>query len=157
MKVCRICQQPKPNEEYNRNSESKDGLHLYCRACTRLRQNSDYKKRTLEQRIAANTRKKKYQIELREWIAAEVKKDGCCICGEPDPVCLDFHHVVQEEKTDWVYRLISLNSRRKLEVELQKCAVVCSNCHRKIHAGIVKNPVDKRLKDIKVPMSKANT
>lgn len=156
MKVCRVCQQSKPSEEYNRNSESKDGLHLYCRACLRIKRNEWYRN-SASQREAAKLRNKKYQIELREWIASEVKKGGCCICGEPDPACLDFHHVVQEEKTDWVYRLISLNSRRKLEVELQKCAVVCSNCHRKIHAGIVKNPVDKRLKDIKVPMSKTNT
>ena len=156
MKLCRRCQQPKPSNEYNRNSDYKDGLHLYCRTCTRLRQNFDYKKRTPEQKIASNTRKRKYQIELREWISNEVKKDGCCLCGESNPICLDFHHVIQEEKSDWIHRLISLNSRKKLEIELRKCAVVCSNCHRKIHAGIINNPVDKQLKDVKVPSAKTN-
>ncbi len=154
MKVCVKCNLEKSTEEYPRSKDYKDGIRSFCRACHNEYKKQYYKSCSIEQKEAAKARNRKYQIELREWISNEVKKDGCCLCGESNPICLDFHHVIQEEKSDWIHRLISLNSRKKLEIELRKCAVVCSNCHRKIHAGIIENPIDKQLKDVKVPSAK---
>jgi hypothetical protein len=146
----------KPVEEYPRREKTKDNLRAFCRPCHNEYKKQYYKSCSFEQKEAAKARNRKYQIELREWISNEVKKGGCCLCGESNPICLDFHHVIQDEKSDWIHRLISQNSRKKLEIELRKCAVVCSNCHRKIHAGILKNPIDMQLKDVKVPSAKNN-
>ena len=58
------------------------------------------------------------------------RKDKICIkCGETRYYLFDFHHRNPEEK-DYS---ISDHSRAKLETikaEIDKCDVLCANCHR---------------------------
>ncbi len=63
-----------------------------------------------------------------------MKSVGCACCGEKDVVCLDFHHYDPLEKE---FNMSSALTKpvSKLIEEAAKCVVVCSNCHRKIHAG----------------------
>lgn len=58
---------------------------------------------------------------------------GCVICGETDPCCLEFHHLDPTEKELQVSE--QHNNLGRVLKEINKCIVVCSNCHRKIHAG----------------------
>ena len=64
----------------------------------------------------------------------EFKSSGCVLCGETDIRCLDLHHVEPKTKTCSVSMLRSI-SESKLEDELDKCVVLCANCHRKTHDG----------------------
>jgi len=53
---------------------------------------------------------------------------------------LDFHHIDPKTRcfglsTDELYR-----SWKTIMAELKKCFIVCSNCHREIHAGLIKLP-----------------
>ena len=61
---------------------------------------------------------------------------GCQVCGEHDPVCLDFHHKDPSTKE---FNLASSNQSKmatsRLVAEIMKCHVLCSNCHRKVHSG----------------------
>ena len=70
-------------------------------------------------------------------IVAVAKRDGCKYCDECAPCCLDFHHVAGKDFT-----IGAINRRgwavERLEREIRKCTVVCSNCHRKLHAGLLK-------------------
>ncbi|AMO42802.1 HNH endonuclease [Cyanophage S-RIM50] len=62
----------------------------------------------------------------------------CIECGEADPVVIDFHHLDATEKEDGVSRLIWNNSSLdKIKTEIDKCVCLCSNCHRRVHAGTV--------------------
>lgn len=61
----------------------------------------------------------------------------CSFCEENEPCCLDFHHLNPKEKEFNVSILTIYGSIKKLKNELKKCIPVCSNCHRKIHAGII--------------------
>lgn len=61
---------------------------------------------------------------------------GCKYCSETDPCCLDFHHKNSEAKEHNVSTMAhDAASIARLESEASKCDIVCSNCHRKIHAG----------------------
>lgn len=60
---------------------------------------------------------------------------GCRACGEKAIVCLDFHHVDAATKDRAVGHV---GSTRALEREIAKCAVLCANCHRKAHAGLIR-------------------
>jgi NAD-dependent dihydropyrimidine dehydrogenase PreA subunit len=62
------------------------------------------------------------------------KKDKCVSCGEAEKVCLDFHHL--RDKVDVINKLVKRGSMKNLEKEIDKCVVLCANCHRKLHAGI---------------------
>jgi hypothetical protein len=58
----------------------------------------------------------------------------CKECGEAHPACLDFHHEDPAEKDLAIASAISKGwSIRRLEAEVAKCRVLCSNCHRRHH------------------------
>lgn len=65
----------------------------------------------------------------------------CEKCGENDGSCLDFHHVDPDKKLDVVSKLRMFKA--KLKEELKKCIVLCSNCHRKLHAKEKQNNQNK--------------
>ena len=68
-----------------------------------------------------------------------VKKDGCKICGEKEICTLDYHHLSDKEEN--VAKLLRGGSLKKVKEEIEKCVVLCANCHRKLHAGILTYPV----------------
>lgn len=62
------------------------------------------------------------------------KKQGCSLCSETDPVTLDAHHL--KDKTFNVGTASGGGySPAAVAAELAKCVCICSNCHRKVHAG----------------------
>lgn len=66
-----------------------------------------------------------------------VKEWKCCICGYARcKRALEFHHVEPHEK-DFVIAAAYTVSFARLKRELEKCVLVCANCHREIHAGLV--------------------
>lgn len=74
----------------------------------------------------------KKKVLRNKAIADEAKSGGCVLCGESRLPCLDFHHT--DEKTDSINLLVQRHkSVERLEAEIAKCIVVCSNCHRLIH------------------------
>lgn len=60
-------------------------------------------------------------------------RNPCFLCGEDDPLVLEFDHI--EDKSADVSRLINGEAPwTAVQRELTKCAVLCSNCHkRKTH------------------------
>jgi hypothetical protein len=80
-------------------------------------------------------RSKVYQRnELRARAARYKVQAGCCVCGESEPGCLDFHHRDGDEKERSISKMISYySSWNRIEAEIRKCDVLCANCHRKEH------------------------
>src|ERR1700722_18823321 len=61
----------------------------------------------------------------------------CELCPESESCCLDFHHKDPEQKDLAVAEAVRNGwSIKRLKTEIAKCAVLCANCHRKVHAGI---------------------
>lgn len=70
----------------------------------------------------------------------------CCICGfDKFQSALEFHHVNPEEKSFGIggSNAATKNLEDQLQ-EAQKCILVCANCHRGIHEGLVKIPLNWR-------------
>ena len=81
-------------------------------------------------------RKRKHRIrkELLEY--KETLK--CEKCGEDSTCCLDFHHKNPKRKEIEISEAISVGwGIKRIKKEIEKCMVLCSNCHRKVHSGIV--------------------
>lgn len=67
---------------------------------------------------------------------AKVKEArGCLYCSETDPVALDFHHREPELKSFNLSNPPTGITVGTWEDEVDKCDVLCANCHRKLHAG----------------------
>jgi predicted HNH restriction endonuclease len=56
----------------------------------------------------------------------------CRICGYDNHVALEFHHIDPREKG---FEISDVQAWARIVEELKKCELVCSNCHREIHAG----------------------
>lgn len=79
----------------------------------------------------------KITAELRDKCNQIKHNKGCFYCPETEPVCLDFHHKDKQTKKQNISVMIGSHwSWDKIQTEMDKCIIVCSNCHRKLHAGI---------------------
>jgi 5-methylcytosine-specific restriction endonuclease McrA len=67
----------------------------------------------------------------------------CTDCGEDDPVTLEFDHL--EDKVFDISRGLRERPWKAVQDEIDKCEVVCANCHRRrtarrlgsVRAGLV--------------------
>ena len=80
------------------------------------------------------------QYRLRQWIKDKANflravnlLGGQCSCGESDIATLDFHHLDPNQKEFSVAVLLRSSDWGKIETELKKCQLKCSNCHRRLH------------------------
>jgi hypothetical protein len=62
---------------------------------------------------------------------------GCSNCGEKDPIVLDFHHREKEQKSKRLKgkfgfkRSFPAFGWKALTEEIEKCDILCANCHRR--------------------------
>lgn len=82
-----------------------------------------------------NKEKQKAAIKARVQLVRDkfldyLQEHPCVDCGESDPVVLEFDHI-SDDKAYNISRLLSGYSWDKVLVEMNKCEVVCCNCHRR--------------------------
>ena len=78
--------------------------------------------------------KRRQSIRLK---AIEYKGGKCSICGYDKCVeALEFHHLDSSGKDFGISDKGYTRSWEKVKEELDKCLLVCANCHREIHAGL---------------------
>ena len=128
MKECTRCKIQQPLGNFRVRSNGR--IISMCDGCRRKSQQASYYKH----HQTNLDRTKNNKINYKTWYNRIKEKLSCCICGENDPSCLDFHHLDVGEKEINVGELRS-SGKQKLIEEINKCSCVCANCHRKIHAG----------------------
>lgn len=126
MKECSSCHQQREEADF---AERKGKLQSYCIECNRLYQKQYYK----DNKDKALARKEWHRQQHRlKW--DEFKKTlKCSRCPENHPACLDFHHLDPNEKEFNLASAFVSHGVKKTMKELEKCIVLCSNCHRKLH------------------------
>lgn len=114
-KICSKCGKELPIDQFNWRDKSKGTRRADCKIC-----HSSYMKQ-------------KYQEKKN--IVQELKSQcKCAKCGEDRGYVLEYHHINPEEKENTIARLTSNNyTLDKVYDEIQKCIVLCSNCHREFH------------------------
>jgi predicted HNH restriction endonuclease len=113
MHKCPRCKQDKDDGEFYYR---KDGGRLtsYCKSCNTLA------KREVERRI---------KHQCIEYLGGK-----CSVCGyNKNDAALDFHHKDPSQK-DFSISHARSTKFETLIPELDKCILVCSNCHREIHS-----------------------
>lgn len=98
-------------------------------------------KRTYKDRAQYNIQavaKRRRKIKV---MAIEYKGGKCCVCGYDKYVgALDFHHLDEKSKNFDLSTKGLTRSWDRTKTEVDKCILVCANCHREIHAGLVQLP-----------------
>ena len=77
----------------------------------------------------------KRRKKIKDWFNDYKFKLKCSKCGESHPATLDFHHKKEKSKginfmTHWGY------AKDTIKKEIDKCEVLCANCHRKLHHNL---------------------
>jgi len=127
-KVCNHCGLEKDEAEFNwrykalgiRNPACRDYHHAfnkdYYEGDAKERHLQQVKKRTEAAREAA-----------REFVYQYLLRHPCEVCGEADPRVLEFHHVGAKDMA--ITRMVAGGwSSRRIQSEIDKCQVLCSNC-----------------------------
>lgn len=130
-KICGICKLEKAVECFSFKNKKKGILQTICKQCNKLYQ----KKHFQENKDYYLSKARTFKRDQKEIFKRFKQTLKCSRCGEDDTCCLDFHHLNPGEKETSISKAIGSGwSFKKLETELNKCIVLCSNCHRKEHA-----------------------
>lgn len=113
-KKCSICLVEKTLDNYFTNGRRKDGTpyyQSYCKVCAYLKQR-DYL-RNIKQK------------------AVNIKGGKCQVCGYDKCLsAMDFHH---RDMTEKEFDISTAKNFAVIEKEIEKCDLLCSNCHRELH------------------------
>jgi len=127
MRICTKCKKSQPNKEFfvlaRTTKADRKRYKSWCRLCENAR-----------------LRKKNKQIRKRNraFLDNYKRTHKCLICPENDHSCLEFHHVNEKKgKTDraamWAQKSYSI---KRLKEMCEECALICANCHRKVHYAV---------------------
>lgn len=114
---CTCCGETITIENASIHNRKKGSYRPICKECKKIRDLEYQEKRVATQKA----------------ITKERKKEGCCCCGDKRHYVLDFHHVDPKTKVERVSHMIGRYSTDSIIKEMDKCVLLCSNCHRKFH------------------------
>ena len=84
----------------------------------------------------------RYKNQMQRWIkrkakAIEYKGGKCELCGfKGHQAVFDFHHIDPDNKSfNWTKT--RLQTWKRVIEELDKCMLLCANCHRILHSNIL--------------------
>lgn len=130
-KQCTKCGEWKDEEEFNWRWKALGKRHAECRECHKITKGSYYEKNK-EKYIAGVMLSKTARREAaRQFIYDYLAAHSCVECGESDPVVLEFHHVRGKKREAISMLATAGSSAQVIREEIEKCEVLCSNCHRR--------------------------
>ena len=129
-RTCTKCFLQKPIEEFGWKDRTINKRHAVCKECTAKRSSAWYYQNREHhiQNVAANS--KSYRAQAGKYVYQYLSTHPCVDCGETDPVVLEFHHLGNKEAD--VASLVGRgHSLEKIIKEIEKCEVLCGNCHKR--------------------------
>lgn len=133
-KTCSSCKQTKPITFYNKYKRSQDGYDYRCKECSK-QSNKNWYNNNWDKKMSQQRDRTKLLVEQ---VRNYKQSFGCNFCDEDEPICLELHHL---DPTDKEINPSNMACRgwswERMQRELSKCIVLCSNCHKKVHAGLL--------------------
>ncbi len=113
VKTCIRCQQTKPLCDFYPKPRKSGGVTCYCKPCFNVYTTERFRRRKRQ--------------------AVAYLGGRCADCGGIFPYYVyDFHHLDPSQK-DVQFTVLRRRSWAAIRMELDKCALLCANCHRIRH------------------------
>ena len=114
LKKCYLCNEIKPLDDFDNNSQKWHGKQNLCRSCSYIA-------------------KLKREDSNRADMNALKEAQGCMICGyNEDGSKLHFHHRDKGTKLFNIGKAMTYGPK-KLQEEIDKCDLLCASCHKTHH------------------------
>lgn len=122
--ICHLCKKEKSPEDFYARNKNGKLIRGECKECAQ----KDRKKRMIKFKQAC----------------VDHKGGSCQICGYCRCLrSMDFHHIDPSKKDFAISDMrFGYNVTEVVKKELDKCVLVCRNCHGEVHEGLVDCPVD---------------
>ena len=126
---CTKCDKELEDKDFPFRNKKNNLRHKTCKYCQRIKIKAHYENNKSEYLIRAKNKNKEISQEIKLLIES-VKNVPCSDCGQLFHHCaMDFDHV-RGQKVESVSFLKKFHSISKIKKEIEKCEVVCANCHR---------------------------
>lgn len=154
---CSKCQDYKSIDEFNKNNRNRFGLKTHCNGCRKSYRdenseeiNRRKRKSYEDNRDEIRASQSEYRERNRDEILKQMRKrharqkswanalfgNICARCGYGEfQSGLEFHHVNPDEKDESPNMAINSGDKKRIRYELDKCIMLCRNCHMTFHAG----------------------
>ena len=126
---CARCQLIKPASSFNWRRRAIGQRDTYCRPCRADYHHEHYVKNREKYIAQANSRANALAVERLGYLLEYFASHPCRDCGETDPIVLEFDH-----RGDKLFNIGSELRHRNwpsILAEIEKCEVVCANCHKR--------------------------
>lgn len=113
----------KNKQDFYIKNKNKDGLESICKECKIKKTKDPIYQANKKQKLSEN------RSVVNDYLWNIYSNSKCEHCGISDPLILDFDHIVPEEKS------FTISERKdlpvdKLKKEIDKCRILCCNCHQ---------------------------
>lgn len=128
MKTCSKCKQDLPLTKFNKKANRKDGLQTFCRECNRVRSRQYYAENRDKHIVNTGVHRDKYRLQAQEYVMSILSESCCADCRTKNIIVLEFDHVAEKEN-NISSMVASACSISRIKKEIEKCEIVCRNCH----------------------------
>jgi hypothetical protein len=126
---CGRCGEVKPIESFNWRRRAIGQRDNMCRACRAAYHHEHYSANKIRYITQARERKRALALERTEWLLRYFEDHPCQDCGETDAIVLEFDH--RRDKAFNIGSVLPYRNWESILAEIEKCDVVCANCHRR--------------------------
>jgi hypothetical protein len=128
LRCCR-CGETKSAEEFAWRRRRKLQRDTFCRSCRSAYGKEHYAANRQKYIDQARAQKQRLCRERTAYLIEYFKAHPCADCGELDSVVLEFDHL--RDKLFNVSAGLGNRNWESVLAEIEKCEVVCANCHRR--------------------------
>jgi hypothetical protein len=123
MKFCNKCKTSKPLVEFFKRGQ---GHQPWCKSCKKEHDHKTYKTKP-HRRQALKDSTKKYRAAAEAHVVNHLKSNPCP-CGETNILTLQFDHL-RDKEFEISLAVMQGYSLTRIKSEIEKCQVLCANCH----------------------------
>lgn len=129
---CIKCNEDKNEINFSYKNKSLGIIKKSCKNCGKDYRKEYYEKNKIEAKKYSFESTKEIRKRNAQFVWNYLKENPCIECGENDPVVLEFDHRDKEDKILEISQMVlNGNSLKKIKDEIDKCDVLCANCHRR--------------------------
>jgi hypothetical protein len=126
---CGRCGETKSVDSFNWRRKGIGQRDNMCRPCRAEYHHEHYLANKAQYVANAAESKRRLRLARTQWLLEYFESHPCIDCGETDPVVLEFDHL--RDKAFDVGQALPYRNWSSILAEIEKCEVVCANCHRR--------------------------